>query len=318
MTTNQSHMKWGMCLLALCISCIACAKKNPQGESSVSSPLEKKEARIANNPLFQQWVVEDEDGSMMLYDLSDGQHLVTATTYSEQELQSYHGAFEKGVFYLVSSEKFRVTNVNGDSGDVETKSDVAIDWMPSFSYSQLSAATVTLLFEGEYEWKAKKANSAIRVVNPNTEELNVEDMTTVFNFYDTAPNVMETVCKGKQLQLLDKKNDDPNGYIYETWGRGVKANGWQITKTADDALAIHFLKKQGELTEVRIIFSNPKLIAAYEKQLAQHGYFKKKTRNVEGMQETTYASDEWTPGSDEPVYIIADDGQGLYHLVYSI
>ena len=65
-----------------------------------------------------------------------------------------------------------------------------------------------------------------------------------------------------------------------------------------------------------IIFSDPRLVPIYEKQLAQHGYFKQRTRNVEGMEETIYAPDSWEEESDEPTYTITNDGQGLYHLSF--
>ncbi|MBR4389775.1 MAG: hypothetical protein IKT00_11425 [Prevotella sp.] len=298
----------------LLFSNFACAKRTSQDVASVNNLTEKK----ADNPLFQQWIITYEDGTKMLYDLSDGQHLVEARTYSDEDLNYFHGAFDKDVFYLISSDKFRMVNVNGNRGEVEINSDGNDEWYSSFIYSNLSESSVNLLFEGEYEWKAEPATSKITVVNPNDQELNVEDMVNVFNFHEINPNIMAETCQGKELQLLDKKTDDPNDYIYETWGRGIEAKSWLFTMTADDALAIHFLKKKSEYIEVRIIFSNPKLIPAYEKQLSQHGYFKKRTRVVEGMTETTYASDDWTPGSDDSTYTLTDDGQGLFHLVFNI
>lgn len=311
---NSLVNKGWMLFMFLLFCNFACAKKTSQDAASVNNPTEKK----ADNPLFQQWIVTYEDGTKMLYDLSDGQHLIEAKTYSDEDLNYFHGAFDKDVYYLISSDKFRIVNVNGNKGEVEIKSDGNEEWYSSFIYSNLTASSVNLLFEGEYEWKAEPATSKITVVNPNDQELNVEDMVNVFNFYDTNPNIIAEICQGKELRLLDKKTGNPNDYIYETWGRGIEAKSWLFTKTADDALAIHFLKKKSEYIEVRIIFSNPKLIPAYEKQLAQHGYFKKRTRVVEGMTETTYASDEWTPNSNDSVYTLADDGQGLYHLVFNI
>ena len=311
----KSLVNKGWVLFMFLLFCnFACAKMISQDTASVNNPTEKP----SDNPLFQQWIITYEDGTKMLYDLSDGQHLIEARTYSDEDLNYYHGAFDKDVFYLISSDKFRIVNVNGNKGEVEINSDGNDEWYSSFIYSNLTASSVNLLFEGEYEWKAEPATNKITVVNPNDQELNVEDMVNVFNFYEINPNVIAETCRGKELRLLDKKTDDPNDYIYETWGRGIEAKSWLFTKTADDALAIHFLKKKSEYIEVRIIFSNPKLIPAYEKQLAQHGYFKKRTRVVEGMTETTYASDDWTPSSDDSTYTLTDDGQGLFHLVFNI
>ena len=252
--TSLINKSWFLILASFLFCNIACAKKTSQNESTANTPTEKK----ADNPLFQQWIVTYDDGSKMLYDLSDGKHLVEAKAYSDEDLKLFKGAYEKDVFYLISSDPFRLVNVNGDSGEVEVNSDGFDEWFSSCIYTKLTTSSVNLLFEGEYEWKAKPAGNKITVVNPNDQELNVEDMVTVFNFYDNNPKIMEEICKGKNLKLLDRKNGDPNDYIYETWGRGIEAKSWLFTKTNDDALAIHFLKRQKEnFIEVRIIFSNP-------------------------------------------------------------
>ncbi len=303
---------WVLFFASILFSNYACAKKTSQDAVSANNNTEKK----VDNPLFQQWIVTYDDGSRMLYDLSDGQHIVEAKAYSDKELAFFHGAFEKDVFYLISSDPFRLVDVNGDNGEVEVKVEGSDEWFSSLIYSKLTPSSVNLLFEGEYEWTAVPAKDYIAVVNPNDQELNVEDMVTIFNFYDNNPNILEEICKGNNLQLLDRKNDNPDDYIYETWGRGIEAKSWLFTKTADDALAIHLLKKKKEnFIEVRIIFADPKLIPIYEKQLAQHGYYRKQTRQVEGMTETIYADDDWTPQSKGSSYVIAEDGLGLYHLV---
>ncbi|MBQ6653679.1 MAG: hypothetical protein IJM81_09885 [Prevotella sp.] len=273
-------------------------------------------AQTGNKQLFTQWVEDLDDGGQMLYDLSDGQHFIQAYAYTETYCEEMHGAYTPGVFYQIRCEDVFVVSEGKDSGTIKYRNRKGEEFEVC-QYSNLTKNNVTLLFEGEFEHEAKKAARTVEVVNPNSEELNVEDMITMWNYWDDTSDAMSILCEDKNLYQLEHKDGDDNGYSCETWGRNIKANGWQFTKTGDDALAIFCLThKNDEFKEVCIIFSDPRLVPIYEKQLAQHGYFKQRTRNVEGMEETIYAPDSWEEESDEPTYTITNDGQGLYHLSF--
>lgn len=273
------------------------------------------QAQEADSRLFAQWIENNEDGGKMLYDMSDGEHFVQAQAYSEAYCEEMHGAFTPGVFYQFGKYDLIVAPDGKDNGTLKYRNEHG-DVYDICDYYNLTKNKVTLLFEGEFYHEVSKATRRIEVVNPNSEELNVEDMSTVWNYWSDTSDVMAQICKGKNLHLLEHHAEDNMGYSYETWGRNITAKSWIFEKTGDDALAIFFLRHKDEYQEVRIIFSDARLIPIFEKQLAQIGFFKQRTRMVEGMDETTYAPDEWEEESDEPTYVITDDGTGLYHLVY--
>ncbi len=273
------------------------------------------QAQEADSRLFAQWIENNEDGGKMLYDMSDGEHFVQAQAYSEAYCEEMHGAFTPGVFYQLGKYDLIVAPDGKDNGTLKYRNEHG-DVYDICDYYNLTKNKVTLLFEGEFYHEVSKATRRIEVVNPNSEELNVEDMSTVWNYWSDTSDVMAQICKGKNLHLLEHHAEDNMGYSYETWGRNITAKSWIFEKTGDDALAIFFLRHKDEYQEVRIIFSDARLIPIFEKQLAQIGFFKQRTRMVEGMDETTDAPDEWEEESDEPTYVITDDGTGLYHLVY--
>lgn len=274
------------------------------------------QAQEADSRLFAQWIENNEDGGKMLYDMSDGEHFVQAQAYSEAYCEEMHGAFTPGVFYQLGKYDLIVAPDGKDNGTLKYRNEHG-DVYDICDYYNLTKNKVTLLFEGEFYHEVSKATRRIEVVNPNSEELNVEDMSTVWNYWSDTSDVMAQICKGKNLHQLEHHAEDNMGYSYETWGRNITAKSWIFEKTGDDALAIFFLRHKDEYQEVRIIFSDARLIPIFEKQLAQIGFFKQRTRMVEGMDETTYAPDEWEEESDEPTYVITDDGTGLYHLVYN-
>ena len=274
------------------------------------------QAQEADSRLFAQWIENNEDGGKMLYDMSDGEHFVQAQAYSEAYCEEMHGAFTPGVFYQLGKYDLIVAPDGKDNGTLKYRNEHG-DVYDICDYYNLTKNKVTLLFEGEFYHEVSKATRRIEVVNPNSEELNVEDMSTVWNYWSDTSDVMAQICKGKNLHQLEHHAEDNMGYSYETWGRNITAKSWIFEKTGDDALAIFFLRHKDEYQEVRIIFSDARLIPIFEKQLAQIGFFKQRTRMVEGIDETTYAPDEWEEESDEPTYVITDDGTGLYHLVYN-
>jgi len=273
------------------------------------------QAQEADSRLFAQWIENNEDGGQMLYDMSDGEHFVQACAYSEAYCEEMHGAFTPGVFYQLDKHDLIVAPDGKDSGTLKYR-DMFGNVYDICDYYNLTKNKVNLLYEGEFDHELSRATRRIEVVNPNTEDLNVEDMSTVWNYWSDTSDVMARICKGKDLHQLEHHAEDSKGYSYEAWGRNITAKSWMFEKAGDDALAIFFLRQKDEYQEVRIIFSDERLIPVFEKQLAQIGFFKQRTRTVEGMEETTYAPDEWEEESDEPTYVITNDGMGLYHLVY--
>ncbi len=272
-------------------------------------------AQTGKELLFTQWVEDLEDGGKMLYDMSDGQHFIQAYAYTETYCEEMHGAFTPGVFYQIGKYDMIVEPNGKDNGSIKYRNRHG-EVFEVCQYFDLTKNKIGLLFEGEFEHEAKKATRSVEVVNPETEELNVEDMNTVWNYWDETSDVLSNLCEGKNLHQLEYQAENADGYSYEAWGRNVKANAWEFQKTGDDALAIFCMIKKEEYKEVRIMFSDPQLLLIYEKQLAQHGYFKHSTRMDEGMKHTYYAPDSYEEESDEPTYIIIEDGQGLYQLCF--
>lgn len=263
----------------------------------------------STNPLYQQWTIVNDDGTTSVYDFTDTAFYVAAQIYPADYCASVNNAYDPGVCYQSERYPMRVIFETKTSGRIEYQDEHIGKWYERCTFSDLTKKSVTLVFEGEYEWKLSAAKEHIDVVNPNDQELNVVDLSTIVNYHDLVPDILKRVCEGKNLKQLAKHTDPEGDESYETWGRNIQVKDGKLIKTGSDALGIHYAIG----FEVSIVFSDKKLIPIYEKQLARLGYTLKATRKVETGTIRDYGSEEWSEETPAPYYIY-DDGKGLYQL----
>ncbi len=266
----------------------------------------------STNPLYQQWTIVNEDGTTSVYDFTDTAFYVAAQIYPADYCASVNNAYDPGVCYQSERYPMRVVFETKNSGTIEYQSFNG-QWFERCTFSDLTKKSVTLVFEGEFEWKLTAAKEPIEVVNPNDQELNVEDLGMIVSFYDNTPDIFKHVCKGKNLKQLAKHIDIAADDSYETWGRNIQVKDGKLSTTGNDAMGIHYALNY----EISIVFTDKKLIPIYEKQLARLGYTLKATRKVETGTIRDYGSVEWSEETPSPYYLY-DDGKGLYQLVMTL
>ena len=266
--------------------------------------------------IHKKWVIGNEEDGLSLIDLTSNDTLVRASAPNAEDAKESRGAKKAGVFYQTEKAAYRVVPTSKTAGDIEFKLNDGT-YASTLSYFDLNENKVTFLFEGEFEWEAHADNS-IAVVNPNTLELNIDDMTFVFNYRQFDENAMQDLCKGKNMRRIALQENGEDGTI-ELWGRGLSLDGTKVVRSGTgEALGIIYKKKADEYIEVAIMFSDEKLIKEYENQLAFNCCFPRRTREINDKKEVTYASKYWEEESDEPAYILTDDHKGLYTISYFV
>ena len=255
------------------------------------------------NPLYQQWTIVNDDGTTSVYDFTDTAFYVAAQIYPADYCASVNNAYAPGVCYQSERYPMRVIFETKTSGRIEYQDEHIGKWYERCTFSDLTKKSVTLVFEGEYEWKLSAAKEHIDVVDPNDQELNVVDLSTIVNYHDLVPDILKRVCEGKNLKQLAKHTDPEGDESYETWGRNIQVKDGKLIKYVKP-------KEMGGN-------SDKKLIPIYEKQLARLGYTLKATRKVETGTIRDYGSEEWSEETPAPYYIY-DDGKGLYQLVMTL
>ena len=264
----------------------------------------------------KRWLIGNEQDGLTLYDMSRPDVMQKAQMPSAEDIKESHGVQKAGVFYLEKGEKYRVKADSPTSGEVQylTKNG---EYVTGFLYSNLTATSVDFLFEGEFEWKAHLAGD-IEIVDPNTLELNIEDMSDVFNYRQDDATAMATLCEGKDMKRIALVKNEEYGTV-ELWGRGLKLNGINLERSGDEeAMGIMFCNKPGEHIFVTIAFSDKRLIKEYETQLARRWCFPRQTREVEEGKVVTYADKYWEEESDDSVYTLTDNHKGLYTITYFV
>ena len=266
--------------------------------------------------IHKKWVIGTEQDGLTLIDLSRSDILVKARTASAEDVKESHGANQPGIFFLDDKSVYRVVPSSPTSGDIEIQLKDG-SWITDLMYMNLTKNKVTFLFEGEYEWEGHVVNN-VEVVNPNTLELNIDDISHVFNFRQEDDTAIKDLCQGKNMTCLVLQEDDENGLI-ELWGRGLRLEGTKVVRNGnEEAMGIIFKQKVGEYIETAIMFSDKKLLKEYETQLARRWCFPRRTRNIDGAKEVTYADRYWEEESDEPAYILSEDSDGLYTISYFV
>lgn len=266
--------------------------------------------------IHKKWVIGTEQYGLTLIDLSGSDILVKASTASAEDVKESHGANQPGIFYFSDKSVYRVVPSSPTSGDIEIQLKDG-SWITDLVYMNLAKEKVTFLFEGEFEWEAHVVNN-VEVVNPNTLELNIDDISHVFNFRQEDKSTIKDLCQGKNMARLALLENEEDGLI-ELWGRGLKLDGTKVVRNGnEEALGIIFKQKVGEYIETAIMFSDKKLLKEYETQLARRWCFPRRTRNIDGTKEVTYADKYWEEESDEPAYILSEDSDGLYTISYFV
>ena len=283
-----------LCMLTFSFSLTSCAKDTPN--------IQKK------------WLISSGD-EQQLIDLSVPGKVIRACTYNAEFCKEVRGAYEPGVFYLMSEDVCRITPTTETSGDIEYLMSNG-EYALVCSYQDLKADKATFIFEGEFEWEGV-VNNNIKTVNPNTLEINIEDMITVLNNHTEDAQTMARLCEGKNLKLI-RKGTVEYGNEVETWGRGLKVDGKELKRSGGEALGIQFKYHKEEFKMVELFFTDASLLKDLEKQMARLGYFPRKpTSDDNDIQVVSlYTSDEWEDESDEPIFMLKKDKDGLYNLYY--
>ena len=262
----------------------------------------------------KKWVYGTEEDGLTLIDMSRTDTLIQADAPSAEDIKESHGASKPGIFYLRDKTAYRVKPTSPTSGDIEFRIKDG-SYVTGLLYHDLTANNVKFLFEGEFEWDAHVDNNA-HAFNANTLELNIDDMSTIFNYRQEDAHALENLCKGKDMRRIELNEDEEYGTI-ELWGRGLKLNGIDIQRTGDEeAMGMMYCKKNGEYIFVTIAFSDEKLIKEYETQLARNWCFPRRTQETDGKKVVTYANKYWEEESDESVYTFTDNHKGLYTISY--
>ena len=271
--------------------------------------------------IYKKWIMGT-DEEQFLVDLLDHVHYTKARTYSEEICQLVRGSYTPGVFYLLDQQKCTVRMEGPDAGAVcchHNGRDTVV-----CTFKHLTDDSVTFVFPGKGEMKATATQRNIKVVNTNSEEINVDDLVDVYDNYLRNPHILENICKPQGLSLITrKKAATREDYSHEIWGRGVGWKAWLFcSKTSDNALALGYLYKgtkgstNPDYSEAAISFSNPKLINIYEQQMSLLGYFRQDSIPPEGPYEIVFAPRTWDETSDAPVFTLVDDKSGIYYLSF--
>ena len=264
--------------------------------------------------IHKKWVIGNESDGLTLLDLSRTDTLVRANSPSDEDVRESKGTNKKGVFYLDSKEAYRVVPSNSTAGDIELKMKDG-NYTLGMAYTGLAKDNVTFIFEGEYEWEAHVDNG-ISVVNPNTLELNISDISKVFNSRQYDEMAMEDLCKGKDMKRIALQKSEVDGVV-EMWGRGLSLEGKDVVRDGDgEGLGIIYRNNPRKYIEVCIIFTDKNLLKEYETQLARNWCFPRQTREVSGKKAVTYADKYWVKESTDPTYTLYDDHKGLYAISY--
>ena len=79
------------------------------------------QAQRVETRLFKKWIVEDEDGSKRLFDMSDKKTWIMAATYTPEDCKMMGEAFKPGVFYEIDRYEVRIKPEAYSSGIIECK-----------------------------------------------------------------------------------------------------------------------------------------------------------------------------------------------------
>ena len=98
----------------------------------------------------------------------------------------------------------------------------------------------------------------------------------------------------------------------------LKVDGKELKRSGGEALGIQFKYHKEEFKMVELFFTDASLLKDLEKQMARLGYFPRKpTSDDNDIQVVSlYTSDEWEDESDEPIFMLKKDKDGLYNLYY--
>lgn len=133
------------------------------------------QAQRTETRLYKKWIVEDEDGSKHLFDMSDKKTWVMAVTYTPEDCKVMGEAFKPGVFYEIDRYEVRIKAEAYSSGTVECKMEDGT-WIERCAYEDLKAESVSFVFEGEFVWHATATSEAITVEKaPEVQEEGLEN-----------------------------------------------------------------------------------------------------------------------------------------------
>lgn len=290
-----------LCCLLLMAVTMACNKTHPS--------------------IYKKWIIV-EDGQQIVVDLLDHVHFEKYRTYSPEFCKKVHDSYTPGVFYLVDHRQCWVKMDGRDAGSVCSHFNGQDTVLCTFSH--LTQQSVTFKFPDKGEAQAIGTKKSIQVVNPNSEEINVDDLMDVYDNYLMRPDILKDICQKQGLRLISKKKAASTAdYTHEIWGRGVMLKAWLFcSKTADDALALGYLFKRGrggarpEYAEAAISFTNPRLLKVYEQQMARQGYFRQNDGQTTGSYEVIFAPDRWVESTEHPIFTLVDDKSGIYYLSF--
>ena len=127
------------------------------------------QAQRVETRLFKKWIVEDEDGSKRLFDMSDKKTWIMAATYTPEDCKMMGEAFKPGVFYEIDRYEVRIKPEAYSSGTIECKMEDGT-WIERCAYEDLKAGSVSFVFEGEFVWHSTETNEAITIEQAPVEQ----------------------------------------------------------------------------------------------------------------------------------------------------
>ena len=125
----------------------------------------------------KQWISEpDDNGTYLLFDLRDENHLLEAMTYDEAMCKDIGGGAKPGVFYITGDYPNYKVVLEREDVPTQGSVDFLIDEGPlkgeytsRFQFSDMTDTTITLLFEGEFEHTYMALDKPVKL-EPNPEK----------------------------------------------------------------------------------------------------------------------------------------------------
>ena len=125
-------------------------------------------AQRTETRLYKKWIAQDEDGSKVLFDMSDKKTWIMAVTYTAETCKEMGEPYKPGVFYEIDRYEVRIVPGGFSYGEIEYKSDDG-KWENRCSYEDLKSESVSFVFEGEFVWHATVTQEDIKVVKVDTK-----------------------------------------------------------------------------------------------------------------------------------------------------
>lgn len=167
--------------IVLMVSCGDQKRKTGYNErvaAGVDSTEMDTRATEGSVTIHRQWVSEpDDDGTRMLFDLRDEHHYIEAMTFDEAYCKHIGGGAKPGVFYIINEASDYKVELERDDEPTQGSVDYLIEedgpmrgqYVSRFQFSYLTADSVSLLFEGEFEHTYKALEEPVEVL-PNPEK----------------------------------------------------------------------------------------------------------------------------------------------------